>query len=96
VDFVKTGNRPPSLTKDLQPDTYPHFMEKKDKLDHLSTSILGQLYDEVKKFKINHNQNKDSNKKQFPYRTLIIDGYLSYIVDARILKEEYDRECEYY
>ncbi|CAM4955855.1 unnamed protein product [Rotaria socialis] len=92
VDFVKTGNRPPTLTKDLQPKTYPHFMEKKDKPDHSSTSILGQLYDEVKKFKIDSNQNKDLNKKPFPYRTLIIDGYLSYITDARILKEEYDRE----
>ncbi|CAF1156330.1 unnamed protein product [Rotaria sordida] len=92
VDFVKTGNRPPSLTKDLQPNTYPHFMEKKDKPYHVSTSILGQLYDEVKKFKINYNQNKNPNKKPFPYRALIIDGYLSYIDDARILKEEYDRE----
>ncbi|CAF3858814.1 unnamed protein product, partial [Rotaria magnacalcarata] len=92
VDFVKTGNRPPTLTKDLQSKTYPHFMEKKDKPDHSSTSILGQLYDEVKKFKIDYNQNKDPNKKPFPYRTLIIDGYLSYIADARILKEEYDRE----
>ncbi|CAF4538106.1 unnamed protein product, partial [Rotaria magnacalcarata] len=67
-------------------------MEKKDKPDHSSTSILGQLYDEVKKFKIDYNQNKDPNKRPFPYRTLIIDGYLSYIADARILKEEYDRE----
>ncbi|CAF4493058.1 unnamed protein product, partial [Rotaria sp. Silwood2] len=95
VDFVKTGRRPPSLTKDLQPETYPHFMEKKSKPDHLSTSVLGQLYDEVKNFKINFNQNKNPNKKPFPYRRLVINGYLSYVANARMLKEEYERECEY-
>ena len=95
VDFVKTGHRPPPLTKDLQPDTYPHFMERNDKKLHQSDSILGQLYNVIKKTKLNVNQYNNSNKKPFPYASLIIDGYLSYTEEARILKDEYDRECMY-
>jgi hypothetical protein len=96
VDFVKTGHRPLPLTNDLQPDTYPHFMERKDKKVHQSTSILGQLYNVVKKTKLSTNQNTNPNKKLFPYASLIIDGYLSYTEEARILKDGYDRECTYY
>jgi hypothetical protein len=95
VDFVKTGPRPPPLTKNLRPLKYPHFMEKKDKPDYESTSILGQLYNEAKKFKVTINPIRNPKKKSFPYSSLLVDGYSFYIDDARILKQEYDRECKY-
>lgn len=96
VDFVKTGHRPPPLTRDLQPNTYPRFMERGDKKLQQSASILEQLYDVAKKYKVNAEQYNQSNQKSFPYASLIIDGYLTYTEEARILKEEYDHECTYH
>ena len=95
VDFVKTGHRPPPLTGDLQPQTYPRFMKRKDGKLHQSASLLEQLYNVAKELKLNANQCNHSDQKSFPYASLIIDGYLSYTENARILKDEYDRECTY-
>ncbi|PYH44920.1 RNA dependent RNA polymerase [Aspergillus saccharolyticus JOP 1030-1] len=51
VDYNKTGI-PATMTRNLQPHMWPHFMEKKgkaaDKIYH-SRKILGQLYDAVER-----------------------------------------------
>ena len=93
VDFVKTGQRPEPFSRDLRPREFPDFMEKKDKQRYESISILGQLYREAKKFKVTANETQSANQKSFPYSSFVIAGYLSYIDEARTLKEEYDREC---
>lgn len=47
VDYIKTGGVTP-MTRDLEPRTWPHFMEKKGRASYHSKRILGQLYDAVK------------------------------------------------
>ena len=47
VDYPKTGV-PAELTTKLQPQKWPHFMERKAGLPYTSYKILGQLYDRVK------------------------------------------------
>ncbi|UJR11158.1 hypothetical protein I4U23_015339 [Adineta vaga] len=92
VDFVKTGRRSKFLSKELRPLRFPDFMEKRDKPEYISPSILGQLYREAKKYTINLNPNQNSTYKSFPYSSLLVDGYSFYINDAKMLKQEYDHE----
>lgn len=47
VDYNKTGGVT-LMTRDLEPRTWPHFMEKKGRPSYHSKKVLGQLYDAVK------------------------------------------------
>lgn len=47
VDYNKTGGVT-FMTRDLEPRSWPHFMEKKGRPSYHSKKILGQLYDAVK------------------------------------------------
>lgn len=46
VDYNKTGI-PAVMERSLQPHTWPHFMDKKNKKTYHSRRILGKLYDAV-------------------------------------------------
>jgi RNA-dependent RNA polymerase len=50
VDYPKTGV-PAEMTRDLERNNWPHFMEKKRALTYHSRKILGQLYDAVDEVK---------------------------------------------
>lgn len=47
VDYNKTGGVT-FMTRDLEPRSWPHFMEKKGRSSYHSKRVLGQLYDAVK------------------------------------------------
>lgn len=47
VDYSKTGGVT-LMTRDLEPRSWPHFMEKKGRSSYHSKKVLGQLYDAVK------------------------------------------------
>lgn len=87
VDYNKTGRVTP-MTRDLEPKTWPHFMEKKGRSSYHSTRILGQLYDAVKTTHFEPNTS-------MPFDSRILDCDLmpaseSYMEFARQLKSEYD------
>ncbi|UJR27682.1 hypothetical protein I4U23_008960 [Adineta vaga] len=97
VDFAKKGVSAPRLTKELRPQEYPHYMEKKDKKSYPSKTILGVLYDEIQHYKIDLCIDKDEEIQtalSFPYDFFIIngDGTDVYRKEAHILKNSYDRE----
>lgn len=72
-------------------------MENKFKSSYHSTTILGQLYDEVKEFEANLNDDKYQNpmyKCSFPYETLVVEGSEAHINAAEITKNEYDLELK--
>lgn len=97
VDFAKTGIPAKRLTSDLRPTQYPHFMENHYKSSYHSTTILGQLYDEVQQFEQYLENNKEQNPGQicsFPYDTLVVDGSDAYMDSASITKDAYDRELK--
>ena len=55
VDFAKNGVSAPQLTRELRPQKYPHYMEKRDKATYQSNTILGKLYDEIQCYKTDLN-----------------------------------------
>ena len=72
-------------------------MENKYKSSYVSTTILGQLYDEVRRFEINLNIDKEQNTVDtslFPYQALVIDGSDAFMNVAAITKNEYDLELK--
>jgi RNA-dependent RNA polymerase len=95
VDFAKNGVHAEALTRELRPTQYPHFMEKRDKKLYQSRSILGQLYDELEEVKVDLNSEEHQNIDQFPYSDLLVDGDEAYVEDARIIRQEYNRDCEF-
>jgi RNA-dependent RNA polymerase len=97
VDFAKNGVSAERLTSDLRPSKYPHFMENKFKSSYHSDTILGQLYDEVKRFEENITMNKNQNTVStfsFPYNILVINGSDAFMKAASISKNEYDLELK--
>ncbi|CAF3867800.1 unnamed protein product [Rotaria sp. Silwood1] len=97
VDFAKNGVSAPRLTSDLRPRIYPHYMEKNDKPQYHSTTVLGQLFDQVESYKIclNEDLNKQiSETSSFPYIKLIVDESNHYIKEADLTKASYDRELK--
>ncbi|CAF3656841.1 unnamed protein product [Rotaria sordida] len=97
VDFAKKGVNAPSLTRELRPTKYPHYMEKKDKPTYQSQTILGKLYDAVIYYNSNlfiNEEEEISATSSFPYESFFINGNAEYIKDARIIKSEYDRDIK--
>ena len=97
VDFVKSGIRPPQITKELRPLTYPHFMEKSDKVEYESKTILGKLYDDVKRktaYLISDGDQEIEYQFEFPYFALQVDGYQEYWENAKTIKSQYDSELK--
>ena len=95
VDFAKNGVAAPRLTNELRPQLYPHFMEKKDKPRHDSTTILGKLYDDIANRRIDlvsRPQADIRRESSFPYQSFYVPGDEGYIVDANVNKHEYERE----
>ncbi len=97
MDFAKNGVCAPHLTHELRPTKYPHYMEKKDKESYRSTTILGKLYDEIKCYKteLNIDVNEEiALTSKFPYKLFNVDGYDTFTQEARVTKNEYDRELK--
>ncbi|CAF1163510.1 unnamed protein product [Rotaria sordida] len=97
VDFAKNGVSAQRLTSELRPSKYPHFMENRQKPSYHSQTILGQLYDEVKRFEIDLNENKGQNivnTSSFPYYALVVDGSNAFMTAASTTKNEYDLELK--
>lgn len=95
VDFAKNGVRAPRLTKELRPQSYPHFMEKNDKPRRTSTTILGKLYDDVANRRIDlisRPQEDIRRESSFPYQSFYVAGEEDYEADASSQKYEYERE----
>ena len=88
VDYVKTG-QPATMSQDLTPLKWPHFMEKMGKQQHqiyTSKKVLGQLYDQVERIDF-------VPAFAAPFDTRILQAYAldeSILQSAREVKEEYD------
>jgi len=97
VDFAKNGVSAPQLTRELRPQQYPHYMEKSDKTTYHSNTILGELYDDIQSYNTNFNFNEDDEitaTLSFPYQSFFINEIESYMKDACIIKNEYDRDVK--
>jgi RNA-dependent RNA polymerase len=97
VDFAKNGVSAPRLTKELRPKQYPHFMEKKDKVQYHSATILGILYDKIQSGTADlntHNYDDIGYSSIFPYKSFYLNGSDDYMKDASATKYEYDRELK--
>ena len=89
VDYNKTG-KPASMTRDLQPRMWPHFMEKnhqpKERI-YKSGRILGQLYDAVERVDFAPNL-------EMPFDRRILDSGIPVSEDlmdfSRQMKKDYD------
>ncbi|KAI1747477.1 RNA dependent RNA polymerase-domain-containing protein [Xylaria castorea] len=85
VDYPKSG-QPAYLKSELRPKQYPHFMEKPSKTYH-SNTILGQLYDVVRKVEFHPNYNGPFDERILR-RFALADDVLG---KARIIKRQHDR-----
>jgi RNA-dependent RNA polymerase len=97
VDFAKNGVSAPQLTRDLRPQQYPHYMEKKDKKTYHSDTILGILYDKIGCYNSDLYINQEDEitaTSSFPYESFFINEIDDYMKDARIIKSEYDRDVK--
>ncbi len=98
MDFAKNGVSAPRLTRDLRPQEYPHYMEKRDKKKRISTTILGILYDKIEGDKTDLYMSKEEEihmASSFPYKSFLIDGIDKNIMkEARNMKIEYDRDVK--
>ncbi len=97
MDFAKKGVSAPQLTRELRPQQYPHYMEKRDKKSYHSSTILGILYDKIEypntDLYINENDEITATSS-FPYKSFLINETDDYVKDARIIKSEYDRDLK--
>ncbi len=97
VDFAKNGESAPRLTRDLRPQEYPHYMEKRDKKSRHSDTILGILYDKIECYNTDLyiNEEEEINAtSSFPYKDFFINENDYYMQDAKIMKSEYDRDLK--
>ncbi len=97
VDFAKNGESAPQLTRELRPQEYPHYMEKRDKKSRRSETILGILYDKIECYNTElyiNVQEEINATSSFPYKHFLIDGNNGYMQDANIMKSEYDRDVK--
>ncbi len=97
VDFAKSGVSAPQLTRELRPKEYPPYMEKKDKPECASNTILGTLYDMIKldNSDLYINEEEEINiTSSFPHKSFFVDGDVDYIPDARIIKADYERDIK--
>jgi RNA-dependent RNA polymerase len=97
VDFAKNGVSAPKLSRDLRPQHYPHYMEKRDKPSYQSKTILGKLYDEIQCYKtdLNIDQTEEiAATSRFPYKSFNVNGYEDHMRYASVTKNEYDRELK--
>ncbi|KAI0204114.1 RNA dependent RNA polymerase-domain-containing protein [Astrocystis sublimbata] len=85
VDYPKSG-QPAYLKASLRPRSYPHFMEKPGKSYHSGT-VLGRLYDVVKKVEFHPNYNGAFDERILR-RFELPDDMLR---KARIIKRQHDR-----
>ncbi|KAI0552280.1 RNA dependent RNA polymerase-domain-containing protein [Xylaria curta] len=85
VDYPKSG-QPAYLKNSLRPRQYPHFMEKPNKSYH-SETVLGQLYDVVRKVEFRPDYN-DAFDERILRRFELTDDVLT---KARIIKRQHDR-----
>ncbi|KAI0468845.1 RNA dependent RNA polymerase-domain-containing protein [Xylaria cf. heliscus] len=85
VDYPKSG-QPAHMKGSLRPKQYPHFMEKPGKSYH-SNTVLGQLYDVVRKVEFHPNYNGAFDKRILR-RFALEDDVLR---KARIIKRQHDR-----
>ncbi|KAI7818038.1 RNA dependent RNA polymerase-domain-containing protein [Gamsiella multidivaricata] len=87
VDFPKTG-KPAEITSELRPRSYPDFMEKPPERSYRSGRLLGRIYRDCNK----QQAFTPKNYRQSFNRLLLIDGYESYMNDAKRCKALYDDE----
>ncbi|KAI0183636.1 RNA dependent RNA polymerase [Xylaria flabelliformis] len=85
VDYPKSG-QPAYLNSSLRPKQYPHFMEKPSKSYH-SNTVLGQLYDVVRKVEFRPDYNNTFDERILR-RFVLTDDILT---KARIIKRQHDR-----
>ena len=70
-------------------------MEKIGPISYRSTTVLGQLYDQVQPYSVELTidaTQEISYAKDFPYQLFVVDGYKDYQTEADAMKNEYNRE----
>ncbi|CAO3568322.1 unnamed protein product [Mortierella alpina] len=87
VDFPKSG-KPATIKPELRPKKYPDFMEKSPDKTYISRRVLGQIYRECGK----HESFKPKDYRQSFNELLLVEGYETYLENARRSKVMYDDE----
>jgi len=90
VDFPKSG-KPAKLDDELRVRLFPDFMEKKDKESYESQKVLGKIYRMIDKKDYKQYKEKLTTEAKYDAR-MYVSGMERYIVDARELKANYDRD----
>lgn len=84
VDYPKTGV-PAEMTRDLERNQWPHFMEKRRARSYHSEQILGRLYDAVEKVNF-----QPHSSGTFDQRILLQAPDSTVMAFVRDLKKSYD------
>ena len=84
VDYPKTGI-PAKMTRDLERNNWPHFMEKKKAGTYRSRKVLGRLYDAVER--VNFQPHWQGS---FDRRVLVHDPAEGLMGTVKELKKSYD------
>ncbi|KAI8880281.1 RdRP-domain-containing protein, partial [Backusella circina FSU 941] len=89
VDFPKSGE-PARMTSDLIVQTYPDFMQKKDREMYQSQKVLGRIYRAIDKADYKNYKNTLMDETIYDTR-MYVPGMEIYIKDARRQRFEYNR-----
>ncbi|KAI7882578.1 RdRP-domain-containing protein [Lichtheimia hyalospora FSU 10163] len=94
VDFPKSG-KPAILEEDLRVRVFPDFMQKKDKESYKSEKVLGRIYRSINQEDYEHYREKLVNLEATTYDVrLWTTNMEQYILRAREIKAEYDRDLQ--
>lgn len=88
-DFPKSG-KPALLSKELRPEIYPDFMQKKDKESYPSKKVLGRIFRAIDKSDYKNYQSTLTSETVYDTRMHVPDKEL-YIAEARELRHEYNQ-----
>lgn len=93
VDYPKTGV-PAEMKRDLRPQFYPNFMNKSDRVQYTSRSVLGRLFAQIDKDVQHEMRATDVNYdawRDFD-DSLVIKGYEEYAHEAQNLRDQYNHD----
>ncbi|XP_062503295.1 uncharacterized protein LOC134180209 [Corticium candelabrum] len=93
VDYPKTGV-PAVMTPDLRPQFYPNFMNKTDRVQYRSQSVVGKLFAEVDDDfeREKRTIDDDYNARTSFDHSLVMSGFHEYVDKAQHLRESYNHD----
>ena len=97
VDFPKTGV-PAKMEERHHPPSFPDFMKKRDKTQHISQKVLGRLFRDIHQYKSGKlaasTRPLIDNHRRYCDSDLLIPGHQQFCESALACKDDYDLSLE--